>query len=73
MSDVSERYSHPGWRDRPVQDNFFLLSLSDTLEDDDVTLWQDSYQQHLSPPRSLAQLTPLEEKLKQFEYVSFKF
>lgn len=50
------------------QDNFFLLSLSDTLEeDDDVTVWQDPYQQHLSPPRSLAPPSPLEQKLKEYE------
>ncbi|XP_045200038.2 tyrosine-protein kinase SRK2-like isoform X1 [Mercenaria mercenaria] len=51
------------------QDNFFLLSLSDTLEeDDDVTVWQDPYQQHLSPPRSIAPPTPLEQKLKEYDW-----
>lgn len=50
------------------QDNFFLLSLSDTLEEDDeVSVWKQPYQQHMSPPRSIAPPTPLEQKLKQCE------
>lgn len=48
------------------QDNFVLLSLSDTLEEEGDT-WQDPYHTHLSPPRSLAPPTPLEQKLKQYE------
>lgn len=51
------------------QDNFFLLSLSDTLEEDEeVSAWQDPYHVHLSPPRSLAPPTPLEQKLKQYDW-----
>ena len=47
-----------------LQDNFLLLSLSDTLEEDDV--WQYPGQQ-LSPPRCIAPPTPLEQKLRENE------
>lgn len=47
------------------QDNFLLLSLSDTLDEDSVSdQWQDLYS---SPPRSLAPPTPFEQKLRQNE------
>ncbi|KAL3848375.1 hypothetical protein ACJMK2_019237 [Sinanodonta woodiana] len=48
------------------QDNFVLLSLSDTLEEDDV--WHDPTPHQLSPPRSLAPPTPLEQKLKEHDW-----
>ena len=47
------------------QDNFVLLSLSDTLEEEEV--WQDPNLHQLSPPRTLAPPTPLEQKLRNYE------
>lgn len=58
------------------QDNFFLLSLSDTLEEDDVDTWNlnhsDSFNQgnnhHFSPPKSAAPLTPQEQYLRSHDW-----
>ncbi|XP_052218900.1 tyrosine-protein kinase SRK2-like isoform X2 [Dreissena polymorpha] len=52
------------------QDNFLLLSLSDTLDEEEVgEVWQkESISSHLSPPRSLVPPTPFEEKLKEYEW-----
>ena len=57
--------------DLPFQDNFILLSLSDTLEEDEVGEgWKkDSRDQPMSPPRSFLPPTPLEISLRQYEYV----
>ncbi|XP_076098947.1 tyrosine-protein kinase Fyn-like isoform X2 [Mytilus galloprovincialis] len=57
------------------QDNFVLLSLSDTLEEDDVETWNlnhsGSFNQgttHFSPPKPLAPLTPQEQYLRTYDW-----
>lgn len=64
----------PGGGITEFQDNFLLLSLSDTLEEDDVETWNlnhsGSFNQannHFSPPKPLAPLTPQEQYLRTYE------
>lgn len=48
------------------QDNFLLLSLSDTLAEDDVC--HNQYHQQLSSPRSVVPPSSLEQKLSQYKW-----